>query len=104
MHVAVRVRPLSQKETESVSCCCDVVSEGHVAITKRAANGAFLKSQAGAVHEYAFDSVFGFEATQMDVYERTTRRYAPLDQRVNGGRWLISTSVNLAHSTVLSMI
>lgn len=48
MFVAVRIRPLSQKELEGGHTpCCHVVDGKVVAIRKEATGGAYLRSQLG---------------------------------------------------------
>ncbi|CAM9322320.1 unnamed protein product, partial [Phaeothamnion confervicola] len=72
--VAVRIRPLSAEEVAAGRCaCCCVVNEGVVAISKAAVSGTYLRSQQGAVNEYAFDEAFDSDATQAQVYERTAK-------------------------------
>jgi len=70
MHVSVRVRAPDAGH----SSCCDVHDNLHVSITKRGANGSYLKSQAGAVTTYGYDSVFDEKASQRDVYLQTTAK------------------------------
>lgn len=49
MFVAVRIRPLSEKEKSSgQSSCCQVIDGKVVCIQKGAIAGSYLKSQAGA--------------------------------------------------------
>jgi len=90
MMVAVRVRPLSKEEKEGgISECVSVLKRKEsqsnvgnqcnqevVAITKAGTNN-YLKSQQTAITNYAFDAAFGPESNQLDVYEKTTKRYIP---------------------------
>ena len=77
--VAVRIRPLSSKEVESgAQACCESLGHSNVVtISQAGVVGSYLKSQAGTVNEYAFDSVFDSSASQMDVYHRTAKPFIP---------------------------
>jgi hypothetical protein len=56
MLVAVRLRPLSEKEkAKGERSVCQVIGDKIVAITKEKAAGAVLKSEMGSVNEYQFD-------------------------------------------------
>jgi kinesin family protein 18/19 len=48
-----------------------------VAITKRKAAGAVLKSEMGSVNEYQFDEAFDERVSQEAVYARTAKRLIP---------------------------
>lgn len=76
MFVAVRIRPLSDKEKEmKQTSCCEVI-DGRVVAIKKAGNAAeYLKTQAGCLHEYGFDAAFPEEATQYEVYEKTAKQF-----------------------------
>jgi kinesin family protein 18/19 len=74
--VAVRVRPLSQKEKDAgMRKCCSVLPGTNVVVIKREQRDPYLKSQGQGVSEYEFDSVFDDDATQQEVYEKTTKPY-----------------------------
>ncbi|CAM9707501.1 unnamed protein product, partial [Choristocarpus tenellus] len=74
--VAVRVRPLSATEvSQGKRSCCDVLNSTTMAISKRAATGAYLRSQQGSVNEYTFDHVFPPETSQSTVYEKTAKPF-----------------------------
>lgn len=77
--VAVRIRPLSSKELESgAQACCESLGHSNVVtISQAGVVGSYLKSQAGTVNEYAFDSVFDSSASQMEVYRRTAKPFIP---------------------------
>eukprot|EP00597_Dinobryon_sp_UTEXLB2267_P006130 CAMPEP_0170062950 /NCGR_PEP_ID=MMETSP0019_2-20121128/3990_1 /TAXON_ID=98059 /ORGANISM="Dinobryon sp., Strain UTEXLB2267" /LENGTH=777 /DNA_ID=CAMNT_0010269237 /DNA_START=71 /DNA_END=2404 /DNA_ORIENTATION=- len=76
--VAVRVRPLSSKETNAgVQACCKVFDETIVAIKKCGDENVYLKSQQSTVSEYAFDVAFDEKCSQRVVYERTTQGLIP---------------------------
>jgi kinesin family protein 18/19 len=79
MIVAVRIRPLSQKEIDSgVQTCCQVLDKSNiVTISQAGVAGSYLKSQLGTINEYAFDAVFDSSASQMAVYERTAKPMIP---------------------------
>jgi len=83
MFVAVRIRPLSDKEKEmKQSSCCEVINGSVVAIKKAGNAAEYLKTQAGSLHEYGFDAAFPEEATQYDVYEKTAKQF--LHHAING--------------------
>jgi len=75
MMVSVRTRPLSSTETARGerkvvrAFCQDKV----VCISKEARQGAVLKSEMGAQHDYQFDRVFGPDTTQEEIYKATTQ-------------------------------
>jgi len=74
--VAVRIRPLSQKERDAgMRKCASVIPGTNVVIIKREAKDPYLKSQGCAHNEYEFDSAFDEDCSQRDVYEKTTKPY-----------------------------
>ncbi|EQC32541.1 hypothetical protein SDRG_09864 [Saprolegnia diclina VS20] len=76
--VAVRLRPISEKELqEGQRSCCSVANDQTVVIEKEAARVGYLKSQKGSSNEYAYDIAFSEEATQDEVYERTVKNIIP---------------------------
>jgi hypothetical protein len=76
IHVAVRIRPLSQHEMSSGRhSCCQVIGDSTVIISKEGDNSAYLKSQVSSIHEYAFDAVFDGSSTQEEVYNKTAKSY-----------------------------
>ncbi len=78
MIVAVRVRPLTSRETDAgVRSCCTVLRNSIVAIRKEGAGAAYLKSEKPRTNEYAFDVAFDDAATQGMVYEQTAKRFVP---------------------------
>jgi kinesin family protein 18/19 len=78
MIVAVRVRPLSQKEIDNGNkSCCNVINGTIVAISKEGEAGGYLKSQLGSVLDYGFDAAFDTDATQLEVYEKTAKKFIP---------------------------
>lgn len=78
MIVAVRVRPLSQKEIDNGNkSCCNVINGNIVAISKEGEAGGYLKSQLGSVIDYGFDVAFDTDATQLEVYEKTAKKFIP---------------------------
>ena len=79
--VLVRCRPLSEKErlkgafevVEPIfeeSSDCSAAETKSICITKLRKKGAVLKSEQGGSYEYSFDSVFGENSTQDDVFQR----------------------------------
>lgn len=75
MVVAVRVRPLSQKETAAGhKQCCNLLSDKIVVISKEQ-QAKYLRSQKGSCNEYAFDAAFDERSTQREVYEATTKPF-----------------------------
>ncbi|KDO32722.1 hypothetical protein SPRG_02420 [Saprolegnia parasitica CBS 223.65] len=77
-YVAVRLRPISEKELqEGQRSCCHVANDQTVVIEKEAARVGYLKSQKGSSNEYAYDIAFSEEATQDEVYERTVKNIIP---------------------------
>jgi hypothetical protein len=77
MMVCVRVRPLSQKETEAgIRNCCQVINNSIVAIRKEG-SGGYLKSEQPMVNDYAFDVAFDETSTQYEIYQQTAKRYIP---------------------------
>jgi len=78
MLVAVRLRPLSNKEKQKgEKSCCQVIDNKIVAITKAPRVGAVLKSEMGSVNEYQFDEAFDDTISQEEVYKRTAKRIIP---------------------------
>ena len=76
MIVACRLRPLSPAEhAAGQRVCCEVSAPNTISIHRSDTAGAYLKSQAGTVNDYAFDAVFDANATQLEVYERTTKPF-----------------------------
>lgn len=77
--IAVRIRPLSTKETNSGHIsCCQALQKKFVAIKKAGDSSAYLKSQSNDVTtEYAFDEAFGPSCSQQEVYERTIKSFIP---------------------------
>lgn len=76
IHVAVRIRPLSQHEISlGRHSCCQVIGDSTVIISKEGDNSAYLKSQVSSIHEYAFDAVFDGSSTQEEVYNKTAKSY-----------------------------
>lgn len=76
IHVAVRIRPLSQHEISSGRhSCCQTIGDSTVIISKEGDNSAYLKSQVSSIHEYAFDAVFDGSSTQEEVYNKTAKPY-----------------------------
>eukprot|EP01041_Mallomonas_annulata_P004526 gene4526-8986_t len=96
--VAVRIRPLSQKERNLSHSCCDVLSNQIVSIRKDGLPGRYLKSEQGrfaadqlnftaelmvsillffSYNEYCFDTVFDENTSQNEVYVKTTEAYIP---------------------------
>jgi kinesin family protein 18/19 len=75
--VAVRIRPLSQKEVEAgASTPCVVTSgESKVLIHKEGKPGAALRSQRKQENEYAFDAAFPPTASQDEVYRGTAANH-----------------------------
>ncbi len=75
--VAVRIRPLSQKEVEAgASTPCVVTSgESKVLIQKEGKPGAALRSQRKQENEYAFDAAFPPTASQDEVYRGTAANH-----------------------------
>lgn len=75
--VAVRIRPLSQKEIDSglKPCCHRLENSNIVTISQASVAGSYLKSQAGTLNEYAFDAVFDSSSSQRNVYERTAKPF-----------------------------
>lgn len=83
MFVAVRIRPLSEKEKESHHSSCTDVIDGKVVAIKKSGNAAeYLKSQNGSIHEYGFDAAFNESASQYDVYSKTAKPF--LDYLLDG--------------------
>lgn len=78
MTVAVRIRPLSQKELMNGHKPV-VFAEGPstASIAKLERMGAVLQSEKGQMHSYEFDHVFSEEATNREVYEKTARKLIP---------------------------
>ena len=73
--VAVRSRPLFKAEVESGQYSvvdCEPFANA-VRISKAEKNGGVLRSERGQNYAYAYDHVFGPEAAQEDVYQRTTQ-------------------------------
>lgn len=78
MTVAVRVRPLSSFEENTMHhVCCTVSGSQIVTIEKSGQKGTHLKSQQGSSNEYAFDHVFGPTSNQKDIYEKTVKAIVP---------------------------
>ena len=75
--VAVRVRPLSDKELDlGIQSCCSAFKESSlVTINKTGDSSSCLKSQTQQSSDYIFDAVFDTSATQMEVYEKTTQPF-----------------------------
>lgn len=75
MVVAVRIRPLSSKETSAGhKQCCSLLSDKIVVISKEQ-QAKYLRSQKGSCNEYAFDAAFDERSTQREVYETTTKPF-----------------------------
>ena len=55
--------------------CCSVLPGTNVVVIKREQRDPYLKSQGQGVSEYEFDSAFDDDATQQEVYEKTTKPY-----------------------------
>ena len=82
MVVAVRIRPLSQREEQAGhKQCCNILGERIVTISKDQ-QAKYLRSQKGSVNEYAFDHAFNSESTQKQVYESTAKPF--MEQLVKG--------------------
>ena len=80
MVVAVRIRPLSGKETESGQKSCITIVNGQTIAIKRqdsTSTAGYLKSQMAAINEYGFDAAFDEHATQMQVYQATAKPFIP---------------------------
>lgn len=78
MVVAVRIRPLSPRETEAgATKCCKVVNGKIVVISKAGIAGRYLRSQQGSSNEYAFDAAFDADASQAQVFEQTAKPHIP---------------------------
>lgn len=76
--VAVRIRPLSKKETDSgIQSCCQTIGNSLVAIKKTGDQGNYLKSQMASINEYAFDAVFDDQSTQSQVFEKSVKPFIP---------------------------
>ena len=76
MMVAVRVRPLSDRETNSgVHSCCQVLQGGRTVTIEKAQSAKYLRSQKGSLHEYTFDAAFGSTSTQQEIYQATTKPF-----------------------------
>lgn len=83
MFVAVRIRPLSEREKEAHHSSCTEVIDGTVVAIKKNGNAAeYLKSQNGSIHDYGFDAAFDESASQYDVYSKTTKPF--LDYLLQG--------------------
>jgi kinesin family member 18/19 len=101
MSVAVRVRPLSQKELQIGHRPVVVAeSDAKASIAKLERMGAVLQSEKGQMHSYEFDRVFSESATNRDVYEATAKNLVPkvLDGMnctifaygaTGAGRWMV---------------
>ncbi|DAZ98856.1 TPA: hypothetical protein N0F65_002581 [Lagenidium giganteum] len=77
MLVAVRLRPLTDKEKQQGQrSCCRVVGDQAVIIEKTS-HGALLRSQQSFEKEYAFDVAFPEDATQAEVYTKTVQDVVP---------------------------
>ena len=78
MTVAVRVRPLSNREI-ALGHRPVVVAESDIvaSISKLERTGAVLQSEKGQMHAYEFDKVFGDSATNEDVYVETAKSLIP---------------------------
>lgn len=69
--MAVRIRPLSEKEKiNGHEECIEVVDETTTRIRKKASPNAVLRSQQEQTSDYQFDQLFGPESTQQEVYDR----------------------------------
>lgn len=76
MRVIVRIRPLSTDESsDGLRSCVAAVGGKVVAISKRGAKHAVLRSQRSVTHDYQFDAVFGPTATQHEVYESAAKPF-----------------------------
>jgi kinesin family member 18/19 len=76
IHVSVRIRPLSSNEiTKGINPCCSVINDSTLLINKAGDSGAYLKSQESSSVNFAFDKVFGENATQTEVYNNTAKPY-----------------------------
>ncbi|CAM9281324.1 unnamed protein product, partial [Ectocarpus fasciculatus] len=75
MIVAVRVRPLSQRETAAGhKQCCNLLSDKIVVISKQQ-QAKYLRSQKGSMNEYAFDAAFDEHSSQQQVYDATAKPF-----------------------------
>lgn len=112
MLVAVRIRPLTQREKDNENnICCNVINNNIVTIRKEGNTSMYLKSQQGrysflfltyfhlissstflfnsislsfsifiwyySVNEYCFDHAFDIHSTQIEIYEKTTKKFIP---------------------------
>ena len=80
VRVAVRIRPLNQKEKgDGITKCCSTIKEGSRPSTnvvfRKQAKDKYLKSQSEMFNEYCFDAAFDENSTQKEVYEATTKPY-----------------------------
>ena len=70
VRVAVRCRPLSSKEITEGNCAVVQVDQLRGQITVHLPNPGRSRERN---RSFTFDSVFGFEAKQMDIYNETAR-------------------------------
>jgi kinesin family member 18/19 len=76
--VAVRVRPLSEKEKNNgAEECIECVGNNAVVIKKKAQPKAVLRSQQEQLNDYCFDQVFGPDSTQHEVYHEAAANHIP---------------------------
>lgn len=76
--VAVRVRPLSNKEISSGQKNCVSSDENNVSIRKAGDINGYLKSQINdTINTFTFDHVFDEAASQRDIYHKTIQRFVP---------------------------
>jgi hypothetical protein len=77
--VAVRVRPLHFKETQSgQKSCCSVLDDSTLSIRKAGDSTAYLKSQVNdTINNFTFDQVFDESSTQKDIYLKTIQKFVP---------------------------
>ena len=70
VHVAVRVRPQSEREVEAQSVpVVDVISESEVLVRETLSSSVdYLRANRLKTRQFAFDSAFGRESSQHDVY------------------------------------
>ena len=73
MLVAVRMRPLWQKEAEAGDFSCVRVMDGKVVVVTDPWYDADLNPNRHQEKRYAFDVVFDQDVAQMDVYEKTAK-------------------------------
>ena len=78
MVVAVRIRPLSTREIAAgCKSTCEVGAKETIVIRRDTRDGGVLRSQAASCNEYAFDSAFGPDSSQQDIYNATAKPFIP---------------------------